>query len=91
MTRFPTPRTGPATAARGPGGDLDDGQVDRLAALIAEGRAEVPDGLPPACRERLLAATRRRLRGRLVRLIARAIAWRLYREARPELEDAKDA
>jgi hypothetical protein len=66
-------------------------QVDRCADLIADGRGEFPDGLPPTDRARLLAAVRPRLRGRLFRLIARAIAGRLRRPAVPDAEVNADA
>jgi hypothetical protein len=65
---------------------LSDEQVGRWADVIADGRDDFPDGLPSPGRERLLAAVRERLRGRLVRLIARAIAARLHRRARSETE-----
>jgi hypothetical protein len=86
MPRRP-PRTSPAPAAPGLGAD----QVARWADLIAEGRDAFPEGLPAPDHERLLAAVRRRLRDRLVRLIARAIAARLYRRARPGTEDSDHA
>src|SRR2546423_12142974 len=76
------PPAPPAPAITGLTGD----QVDRWADLIADGRDGFPDGLPAPDHERLLAAVRQRLRGRLVRLIARAIAARLRPGARPDTE-----
>jgi hypothetical protein len=67
----PTDPNAPLFAA--PGG-LTAEQVERWAALIADGRVTVPDELPSPDRERLLAAVRERLRVRLVRHIARVIA-----------------
>ena len=78
MPRLSRTRTSPPAA---PAAGLSGDQAARLADLVADGRGEVPEGLPPADRERLLAAVRRRLRDRLVRLIARAVAWRLHRQA----------
>jgi hypothetical protein len=60
--------------------------VGRWAALIADGRGTVPDDLPPPDRERLRDAARRQLRSRMVQLVARAIAARLRRPARPDTE-----
>ena len=51
--------------------------------MIADGRGEFPTGLAPPDRDRLLAAVRRRLRDRMVRHIARAIAARLRRDPGP--------
>jgi hypothetical protein len=62
-------------------------QIDRWSELIADGRDPFPEDLPPADHERLLIAVRRRLRGRLVHLIARAIAVQLHRQARPDTEN----
>src|SRR5437016_2203315 len=70
---------------------LSDDQVRRWAELIADGRGEVPDDLPPADRDRLGAAAIRRLRDRLVRHIARAVAREIHRDARTRQEDDRDA
>ncbi len=59
---------------------LSADQIDCWAELIAAGRDEVPAHLAIADRERLKAAVRHRLRDRLVRLVARAIAMNLHRE-----------
>ena len=86
------PRSTPKTD-RAPAGaaGLSGEQIDRLADLIAEGRAELPDDLPGPDLRRLTAAVRRRLRDRLVRLIARAVACRLHGQGRPGKEDDDDA
>jgi hypothetical protein len=79
---YPTPvphRLAPPADLRG----LTDDQVSRWADLIADGRDDLPDGLPPHDHERLAEAVRRRLRDRMLRLIARAIAARLRRDGRP--------
>jgi hypothetical protein len=65
---------------------LTDDQLDRWADLIADGRGEFPTELDPPHRDRLLVAVRCRLRDRLVRYIARAIAARLRREDGPRSE-----
>jgi hypothetical protein len=49
-------------------------QIRRWASLVADGTSEFPGDLAPVDRDRLLVATRRLLRERLVRLVARAIA-----------------
>jgi len=87
MPRRPPLRTSPAPPATG----LAEDQIDRWADLIADGRDAFPKGLPAPDHERLLGAVRERLRGRLVRLIARAIAARLYRRARPGTEGPNHA
>jgi hypothetical protein len=62
-----------------PPNGLTPEQIRRWAALVADGTSEFPGDLAPADRDRLLAETRRLLRERLVRLIARAIAIDLRR------------
>jgi hypothetical protein len=88
-TRLPASPAPTPTPPSVPG--LTDDQVSRWADLIADGRDTLPDDLPPPDQARLLAAVRERLRGRLVRLIARAIAARLRRPAWPGPEDLPDA
>jgi hypothetical protein len=66
-------------------------QVERWADMIADGRDEFPDRLPSPSRERLLAAVRERLRSRLVRHIARAIAAWLRRRAGSDTENTTHA
>lgn len=92
MPRSPTEPTGPVAVdvLIAPTGLTDD-QVHRLADVIAEQGVEVPEGLTAADRQRVLAAVRQRLRDRLVHLIARAVAWRLYRQPRSEAEETSDA
>jgi hypothetical protein len=70
---------------------LSDEQVHRWAGLIADRRGEFPADLPPPDRDRLLAGVRQQLRARLVRLIARALAQNLHREAGPSQEDSPRA
>lgn len=70
-----SPRLSPET--------LTDDQVARWAHRIAEGRDGFPVTLSPGDRQRLLTAVRKRLRDRLFRLIARAIAWQLHRTRQP--------
>lgn len=88
MPRSPRNRTSPPAP---PTGGLSDDQVARWADLIAAGRGDLSDDLSPEDRQRLMAAVRQRLRDRLVRLIAQAIAWRLHRQGRPDAEDPTDA
>jgi hypothetical protein len=101
MPRHQRPRTAPVAPAREPTdatttpapspAGLSPEQVDRWAALIADGRDVFPDDLPSPDRDRLLAAVRDALRSRLVRLIARAIAARLHRRLRPDTENPNHA
>jgi hypothetical protein len=78
--------SGPSSPPDGLSAALNDDQIARWADLIADGRDCVPDGLRPPERGRLEVAVRRRLRDRLVHLIARAIATRLRRGDRPDTE-----
>jgi hypothetical protein len=59
--------------------------------MIADGRCEFPDDVHLADRERLAREVRRRLRERLVRLIARAIAHHLRGEAGQHSEAEENA
>ena len=84
-------RTGPAGPTPGDAALPDDpgrptpGRLERLADLVADGQAELPDGLDPADERRLAELVRRRHRDRLVRFIARQIALDIHRElADPE-------
>lgn len=88
MPRSPRNPTSPPAA---PTGGLSGDQVARWADLIADGRGDLSDDLSSEDRQRLLAAVRQRLRDRLVRLIARAIAWRLHTPGRPGTEEPTDA
>jgi hypothetical protein len=96
MPRETRTRTGsvpapPADSPPTPPPAPSDAQLDCWADLIADGRDGWPDDLPPHRRGRLEAEVRLRLRGRLVHLIARAIAARLRRGGRPESETEPDA
>jgi hypothetical protein len=86
----PRPRPAPEPSAS-PTSSLTEDQLHRWADLIADGRDTLPDDLPPFDRERLRVAVGHRLRGRMVRLIARAIAARLRRQARSDTEAQTDA
>jgi hypothetical protein len=66
---------------------LDHDQLERWAQLIADGRGEFPTGLATHDHDPLLAAVRRRLRDRMVRHTARAIAARLRHDAGPQSEN----
>jgi len=63
-------------------GPLTPDQIQRWAALIADGAGEFPQELPAPDRDRLVGEVRRRLRARLITLVARAIAQDLYRRKR---------
>ena len=56
-------------------------QLGRLAQLVADGRSEFPMELEQVDRDRLVVEVRHRLRKRLFRLIARALASQWHREA----------
>ena len=62
-------------------------QLRRLAELIAAGEAEFPWELPPAQRQRLLEHVRILRRARLIRFIARQIAWDIHCDRRHDLEN----
>jgi hypothetical protein len=79
----PSANQAPTTAAASA---LTEEQVSRWADLIAEGQDAFPDKLPAADSNRLAAAVRKRLRNRLVRFIARAIAAEIHRKAWPDAE-----
>lgn len=66
---------------------LDHTQLQRWAQMIAEGRGEFPTGLAALDHDQLLAAVRQRLRDRMVRHIARAIAASLRDEPAPPPEN----
>jgi hypothetical protein len=101
MTRHQQPQTTPVphasttTAEATPPGltpaELTSEQVSRWAEQIADGRGDFPQELPESERRRLLSEVRRRLRDRLIRLIARAIAAQLHCESGPTLEDPSRA
>jgi hypothetical protein len=97
MDRQLPPRTGPEKrpddpTARTPHdpaipASLDHDQLQRWARMIADGRGEFPTGLAALDHDQLLAAVRQRLRDRMVRHIARAIAARLRDDAGPRSEN----
>lgn len=60
---------------------LTNDQISRLAEMVTDGRCELPDDLPTTDHQRFQAEVQRRLRQRLIRLIARAIALHLRRDA----------
>ena len=89
MPRKAIPPTNPAIL---PGPDfLTDDHIARWADIIADGRARFPDDLQSPERERLMGSVQARLRDRLVRFIARAIAHRLHRRDSSELENSNYA
>jgi hypothetical protein len=59
--------------------EFSEQQVEKLADMIAEGRTEFPADLGSEARSRVECAVRRRLEGRLLTLIAKAIAQDLIR------------
>jgi hypothetical protein len=96
MPRRPPPPTSPRLNSQTPPPGsaetcLTPEQVNRWADVIAEGRDVFPEGLPSPRRERLLAAVRERLRNRLVRFIARAVAARLRPRALADKENPTHA
>jgi hypothetical protein len=95
MPRRPPPTTSPRLKSQTPPTSaetcLTEEQGERWADVIADGRDVFPDGLPSPWRERLLAAVRDRLRNRLVRFIARAVAARLRRRVLADTEDRNHA
>ena len=61
--------------------ELSREQIERWAERIADGRDKFPEELSGSNRDRLSSEVRRRLRNRLIHLIARAIAANLRRDA----------
>ena len=66
---------------------LTEDQVQRLAAMIADGRADWPADLDPADAQRLRRETHCCLRARLMRAVARAVAHSLQPPPDPEAPD----
>lgn len=82
------PRPRPAPREPEPAADLTSEQIARWAERIADGRDEFPADLGEPDRSALADAVRVRLRDRLVRHVARAIAGRLARpQEQPDSED----
>lgn len=82
----PQPRSRPARDPE-PAADLTSEQITRWADRIADGRDEFPADLGEPDRSALADAVRVRLRDRLVRLVARAIAGRLARADAPDAQE----
>ena len=76
----PTPAADGVAAPKGP---VPPEGLARLADLVADGEAGVPDGLDPADRLRLEALVRDRLRARLARFVARQVARDIHRDRGP--------
>lgn len=72
-------------------GGLTDAQIDRLAEMIADDRCEFPRDLSSLDAQRLSMRVSRRLRDRLIRLIAQAIADHLDRATGPLRETTQHA
>ena len=85
MTATDRSESRPATDDVSPG-PLAPDQIQRWAALIADGACELPQELPVPDRHRLINEIRRQLRARLITLVARAIAQDLYRRERRQLD-----
>ena len=66
---------------------LTEDQVRRLAAMVADGRADWPANLGPADMQRLRRETHRCLRARLMRAVALAVAHSLQPTLAPEAPD----
>jgi hypothetical protein len=64
--------------------DLSDEQLAKLADLVASGGTPFPDEVSPAVSARLTVEVRRRLRHRLLALVARAVANDIIRETHGE-------
>ena len=80
--RAAVPRPDPSPPHR-----LTTDQLARWADRIADGRDAFPADLPDPDRSNLADAVRGRLRDRLLRLVARAIAERLARPDATAVED----
>ena len=91
MPRKRLPQASQASGLKISSSRLNDDQLGHLAEMIADGRCEVPNDLQATDEERLQVEVRRRLRARLVRLIAHTIAKQLHREAEHRLETADHA
>jgi len=81
----PRPRAAPHEPE--PAADLTSEQIARWAERIADGRDEFPADLGEPDRSVLADAVRVRLRDRLVRHVARAIAGRLARVDAPDAQE----
>jgi hypothetical protein len=81
------PRSRPAPREPEPATGLTTDQIARWADRIADGRDEFPADLADPDRSVLAAAVRARLRDRLVRLVARAIAGRMAGANTPDTQE----
>jgi hypothetical protein len=81
------PRRPSAPREPEPANGLTPDQIARWADRIADGRDEFPTDLTDPDRSALADAVRVRLRDRLVRLVARAIASRMARPDAPDSEE----
>jgi len=81
------PRSRPAPREPEPATDLTSEQIARWADRIADGRDEFPADLAEPDRSALAEAVRARLRDRLVRLVARAIAGRMAAANAPDTQE----
>jgi hypothetical protein len=81
------PRSRPAPRDPEPATGLTTDQIARWADRIADGRDEFPTDLPEPDRSTLAEAVRVRLRDRLIRLVARAIAGRLAGANAPDARE----
>jgi hypothetical protein len=81
------PHRPPATQESEPAHRLAHDQIARWADRIADGRDEFPADLAEPDRSALADAVRLRLRDRLVRLVARAIAGRVAGANAPDTQE----
>jgi hypothetical protein len=81
------PRPRPAPREPEPATGLTPDQIARWADRIADGRDEFPTALTEPDRSVLAEAVRTRLRDRLVRLVARAIAGRVAGANAPDTQE----
>jgi hypothetical protein len=83
----PQPRSRPAPRDTEPATGLTTDQIARWADRIADGRDEFPADLGEPDRSALAEAVRARLRDRLVRLVARAIAGQMAGMNAPDTQE----
>lgn len=81
------PHRPPTTRESEPANRLAHDQIARWADRIADGRDEFPTDLADPDRSALAEAVRLRLRDRLMKLVARAIAARLARRDAPDTQE----
>lgn len=83
MPRTPASASNPIVGAS----PLNQGQIDKLAEMVADNRCPLPDDLLPGDERRLKVQVQRQLRDRLTLLIARAVVGHLRRESERCPED----